>query len=149
MRRLIFVHGINNEDSTAAHIQNTWAASLKAAVGPRADDWWGDVDFRTAYYGKTLADETANWDKAQDAGARMSAGSPPEDFADGDISALYLPLQRGNDIDDATVAPELDPDDDPSLAAPMAAGGAVPTMDAAEAFGEIKKQTNIPPIRLD
>lgn len=121
MRRLIFVHGINNEVRTKEEIESTWSASLKSAIGPRADSWWDQVEIRTAYYGTTLAEETTNWERIQPAGARMSADSPPEDFADPEIAALYLAIQRGRNIPDELVAQELDPADD-RAAVPMAAG---------------------------
>ena len=58
MRRLIFVHGINNERWQREEIQTMWADALRAALGSGADDWWDEVEIRTAYYADLLAQET-------------------------------------------------------------------------------------------
>lgn len=122
MRRVIFVHGINNEHRTQNEIETTWKASLKTSIGPRAAAWWDDVEFRTAYYADILAQESESWGKAQSNGARMGAESPADDFVQDDIAALYLELQRAYGIDDLAVASELADEDDIDFARPMAAG---------------------------
>lgn len=122
MRRLIFVHGINNESRTSEEITKLWGGALRKSVGSRADPWWEEVEVRTAYYATTLARETVGWEEMEAAGARMSTGSPEADYADDDVAALYLALQRAYGIDDDRVAQELDPGDERAAATRMAAG---------------------------
>lgn len=122
MRRLIFVHGINNESRTRDEIAKSWGDALRKSIGSRADSWWDEVEVRTAYYATTLAQETADWEKMEAAGTRMSADSPNADYADDDVAALYVALQRAYGIDDDRVAQELDPGDAPAAATRMAAG---------------------------
>ncbi|MEX5562589.1 hypothetical protein SM764_04140 [Pseudophaeobacter sp. 1A16562] len=122
MRRLVFVHGINNESRTREDIAKLWCDALRQSIGSRADPWWGEVEVRTAYYATTLARETSDWDKVETTGTRMSAASPNTDYADQDVAALYLALQRAYGIDDDRVAQELDPGDERAAATRMAAG---------------------------
>lgn len=122
MRRLIFVHGINNESRTREDITKLWGDALRKSLGQRADAWWDDVEVRTAYYATTLADETTAWDEMRDAGTRMSANSPDSDYAENDVAALYLALQQAYDISDERVAQELEPGEELPAATRMAAG---------------------------
>ncbi|MDD9731135.1 hypothetical protein PVW46_14565 [Mameliella sp. AT18] len=122
MRRLIFVHGINNESYTREDITKLWGDALRKSIGSRADSWWDEVEVRTAYYATTLARETADWDEMEATGTRMSVGSPETDYADEDVAGLYLALQRAYGINDDRVAQELEPGDDRTAATRMAAG---------------------------
>lgn len=122
MRRLIFVHGINNESRTREEITKLWGDALRDSIGSRADPWWNQVELRTAYYATTLERETAAWEEMQAAGTRMSAGSPNSDYAENDVAELYLALQRAYGISDDRVAQELDSDDELAAARRMAAG---------------------------
>lgn len=122
MRRLIFIHGINNESRTREDITKLWCGALRQSIGSRADPWWNEVEVRTAYYAKTLARETADWDEMEAAGTRMSVDSPNADYAEDDVAALYLALQRAYGIGDDRVAQELNPGDELAAATRMAAG---------------------------
>lgn len=122
MRRLIFVHGINNERWSRDEIQATWAKALRDKLGGAANAWWDDVEIRTAYYADVLAQEAAEWPVLEVAGIRMSAEAPDAAYAADEVAALYLELQRAEGVTDEQVAAELDPGDEPAAAARMAAG---------------------------
>ena len=122
MRKLIFVHGINNQGRSAAEITETWGTPLRKSLGAIADGWWDGMEIRSAYYGDVLHAEEQSWDTADESGQRMSVDSPDDDYAPDDVAALYLALQQSFNIDDAQVAAELDPEDDRAAAERMAAG---------------------------
>ncbi|WP_305988081.1 hypothetical protein [Roseibium sp. MMSF_3544] len=122
MRRLVFVHGINNEDFTPEQIETDWKNALHSGIGDRANDLWDNVEVRTAYYADVLARETDAWGKAESAGVRMGADAPDADYVEDSIAELYLELQSTYEIDDNTVSLELDDSDEPKFARRMAVG---------------------------
>ncbi|TPM30874.1 hypothetical protein [Mesorhizobium sp. B2-3-4] len=121
MRRLVFVHGINNQDLTKAQIEASWSSAFRGTLGRLADSWWDDVEIRTAYYADVLYAEEQSWDGGAEAVAAMAAGGPNTDYAPNDLAALYLELQRAHNISDAQVEAELRPGEQ-KQASRMAAG---------------------------
>ncbi|PBB65510.1 hypothetical protein CK228_27780 [Mesorhizobium sp. WSM4312] len=121
MRRLIFVHGINNQDLTKAQIETSWSKSFRDTLGRLADAWWDDVEIRTAYYADVLYKEEQSWESGAQAVAAMAVGGPDSDYAPNDLAALYLELQRAHGITDAQVEAELRPGEQ-AQANRMAAG---------------------------
>lgn len=113
MRRLIFVHGINNQTNTKAEIEANWASALRGALGALGDAWWSEVEFRTAYYADVLFNEEQSWDGGAEPVAAMSVGARESDYAPDEIAALYLELQLSHGITDAQVEAELRPGEMP------------------------------------
>ena len=122
MRRLIFIHGINNESRSRAQIEDLWLGALKSTLGAKAASIWDSVEVRTAYYAQELHAHEQSWGQTEPSGARMSADSPDEDFASGDIAALFMEMQQAHGISDDAVAAELAPGEDRAAATRMAAG---------------------------
>lgn len=113
MRRIIFVHGINNQNSTKAEIETHWATALRGALGPLSDPWWSEVEFRTAYYADKLFAEEQSWDGGAEPVAAMSVGARESDYAPNELAALYLEVQQSRGITDAQVEAELRPGEMP------------------------------------
>lgn len=121
MRRLIFVHGINNQGRTAAEIQSLWSTALRRSMGALADPWWESVELRTAYYADVLYREEQSWDGGAEALAAMGIAASDRDHAPNEIAALYIELQRANKVTDLEVEAELRPGEQ-AAARRMAAG---------------------------
>ncbi len=122
MKRLVFIHGINNELNSRDQIETMWANALSSSEKYAGENWLDGVEIRTAYFADLLAQETADWEKVNASGTRMSADAPDEDYADEDIAALYLEIQEALGITDDQIAAELDPEDKLPAATRMAAG---------------------------
>jgi len=121
MRRLIFIHGINNEKFTPEQIGQSWAAALRGALGSLADSWWDDVRIDTAYYADVLHAHEQSWDGGMAAVVAMATSTLGADRAPDDLASLYVEMQRGLGITDAQVETHL-PADQAGRLRPMAAG---------------------------
>ncbi len=122
MRKLIFVHGINNESYTPAEIQKEWSEALKSQLIGEGKKWWDNVEIRTAYYANVLHSEEQSWKQDIEVTTRMSVDSPASDYADDAIASMYLELQNAYNLDNETVAAELDYEDEIAAVSRMAAG---------------------------
>lgn len=111
VKRLIFVHGINNQDLTVDEIGGIWSNALRRALGTIADPWWSNVEIRTAYYADVLFAAEQSWEASSDTVTPMSASSPDEDFAPDEVAAIYLEMQRAMGISDDNVRQYLAPGD--------------------------------------
>lgn len=121
MRRLIFVHGINNQDLTETRISSLWSTALRGTLGSLADPWWSQVELRTAYYADVLHQEEQSWDGGAEAVAAMAIAASERDYAPNELASLYLELQRAYGITDMQVEAELLPGEN-AAARRMAAG---------------------------
>jgi hypothetical protein len=107
MKQLIFVHGINNQDRTVEEIQALWSNTLLGSLGALADEWWDDVQVRTAYYADVLFGAEQEWAVSSDTATPMSANSPDEDFAPDHVAALYIEMQQALGVPDDEVSRRL------------------------------------------
>jgi len=113
VKRLIFVHGINNQDYSVDEIQEKWSNALRGSLGAVANTWWGDdLEIRTAYYADVLHAAEQEWKATSEAVTAMAANSPEGDFAPDEVAALYLEFQRVSGLSDDQVRQYLDPEDD-------------------------------------
>lgn len=111
MKRLIFIHGINNQNNSVEKILEEWQAALK--LGAPGLDLTADITVSAAFYGKMLADETDDWDPTdRETLQPMGADAPDSDYAPDEIAALYKEFQRAYDIPDSTVVEYLDEEDE-------------------------------------
>jgi hypothetical protein len=122
MRRLIYVHGINNQEYSRDQISDAWSNALKGTLGQLAAGWWGEIEVRTAYYADILHKEEQSWDGLSDAVVAMGADSPNGDYVPDEVAALYLEMQRGLGITDQQVEAELEPGEQLTAATRMGAG---------------------------
>lgn len=112
MTIVLFVHGINNQNNSKENIEQTWSEAIKSSADRLGLSIPADVRFKAAFYGDVLFRETESWDENKDTATPMSVNSPAEDYADGEVAALYREFQREYDIKDEEVKKELEPEDD-------------------------------------
>lgn len=120
--RLIYIHGINNQGQSASLIENRWSSALRNAIGASVDDWWGNVEIRTAYYGDALAEAEESWDGNSEAVSPMGPGSPSTDFAPDELATFYMEIQKRLGISDEQVIAELGETEDRETVTTMAGG---------------------------
>ena len=111
MKKVILIHGINNQDNSKENIEATWSSALKTGASAAGITMPNDVEFIAAFYGDILFEETESWSKNKAASSPMSVESPDEDYADDEIAALYREFQQKYGISDEQVALELDAED--------------------------------------
>jgi len=119
--KILFIHGIKNEENSEENIKKTWSKALKESLVNVGVNLAGTDNFEAAFYGDVLFDELNSWDNENSA-TPMSTDSPDEDYADDDVAALYLEIQKKYEITDDTVRLYLDAVDDAQSATRMAKG---------------------------
>ncbi|HTM79763.1 hypothetical protein [Asticcacaulis sp.] len=122
MTKVLLIHGINNEDNSAKNILDTWVKALTAGVAAAGKSMPKDVSFKAAFYGETLAVETASWGDTQESTTTMGADSPDKDYADPELAALYREFQEKYNIPDSAVIDHLDDGDEVAAVNTMAKG---------------------------
>ncbi len=111
-KRIVFIHGINNQDRSRGGIQTLWSDALCATLGEEAKVLRRKVVFDTAYYADILHKEDSNWKLFSSSGIRMSASSPQDDYVDFDVAALFLEFQKKFEITDEQISENLSEGDD-------------------------------------
>ncbi len=122
MTTVLLIHGINNQDNSKENIEITWSDALRSSAANAGLTIPVDVEFRAAFYGDVLSEETESWKKNKPASSPMSVESPDEDYADDEVAALYLEFQQKYGIDDEQVSQELEAEDNLQAQKRMAKG---------------------------
>ncbi|GLQ21801.1 hypothetical protein ACFFUB_05510 [Algimonas porphyrae] len=117
MTKLIFVHGINNENrddrpNSADIIRETWLGAISDTATRMGVELPGGIDCCAAFYGDELADSSSNWDSDLVNVSTMGSASSDADYVDDGVMALYREYQRFYNIQDRDVLAELDERDD-------------------------------------
>lgn len=122
MTKLIFIHGINNQDNSASVIRDQWTEALSDSLRNLGLSLPSDIEVDAAFYGDVLHHETQSWGKSLGSASAMSVNSPDDDFVSGAEASLFLEIQRAYGIEDTTVADFLDKEDEKPSATIMAKG---------------------------
>ncbi len=112
MTTVLLIHGINNQNNSKENIEKTWSDALKSGADSLGLAIPDNVQFKAAFYGDILFEETESWKENKDESSPMSVDSPDEDYVDNEIAALYREFQKKYEISDEEVAKELDNEDD-------------------------------------
>ena len=97
--KVIYVHGINNDDTDAAEIHQRWSSALCVGLKDVGVDLDPAPMASAVHYGKKLADETDVW-VGRSPGVEMSIEPPSEGR---EIALLYREYQRELGIEDEEV----------------------------------------------
>jgi hypothetical protein len=107
--RLVFVHGINNQEYSAQRIRDDWRNGLKQVWeknGQKVD--LNRVQIDAAFYGDVLDEQTRTWDKRGKDVTEMSAEQSLID--DADVLQLYQEYQYSLGISDEAIMRYADSD---------------------------------------
>jgi hypothetical protein len=77
--KIVYVHGIAQEQRSAAELQVEWDAALKTSLAKASLAWPGAASSVVPFYGRILADRTAEVDKQAAHGLIPRGGSESED----------------------------------------------------------------------
>ena len=102
--KLVFVHGINNEDNSCDIIRIEWQEALKNGCQKHGVAFPNHVEIVAAFYGDVLAAETDNWSNSTDRLSQMSADNADLNTVTADHGAFYQEFQKElalseNDLD--------------------------------------------------
>ena len=117
--KIIYVHGINNEDNTSDVIINDWTEALLAGCNTHGLSFPSGVRIEAAFYGDVLAKATDDWGKSTGRATTMSASEPEENTVSADHGAFYQEFQRALGLSDEELKQFLSENE---VASPMAAG---------------------------
>lgn len=98
--KLVFIHGINNEGSSAAQIVDKWRTALIHDLKDEMKDILVNAECRAVYYGDDLANATDDWLRARSDVVPMSGGN---DLADREILSFYKEYQLRLGIEDGDI----------------------------------------------
>jgi len=73
--KVIFIHGIKNEENTKESIERDWVEAIKQGLNKIGKNLPESFTFEAAYYGKILADEAENWTLNQRADVQVMGAS--------------------------------------------------------------------------
>jgi len=117
--KLIFVHGINNEDKNSDVIVKEWSDALFAACQRHQLVLPENVIITAAFYGDILEQKTKSWNETTDQTTTMSASDSISNTVSEDHGAFYQEFQKYLGISDTQLRQYLTESDQ---IAPMAAG---------------------------
>ena len=79
MTKCLLVHGINNQDNSKENIETTWVDAIRKGIATTGLTIPGDVEFKAAFYGDVLFEESESWNQNKSAVSPMSIESPDDD----------------------------------------------------------------------
>lgn len=121
MTKIIFIHGINNENrperpNSADIIREKWKDAINRTAAQMGQKFPENIIYEAAFYGDTLYEGSKNWKSDPATAKKMGASDTANQYADPIVAALYLEYQRAYGITDEQVIDELDDGDDVQVA---------------------------------
>ena len=121
MTEIWLIHGINNEGNSKKLIEKNWVESINIGASGLGKLLPDRIEFKAAFYGDVLHEETMNWTAFGSSAKPMSASSNAQDFVDIRIGDFYKEYQHAAGITDQQVEKYLDYED--NLSSRSMAGG--------------------------